>query len=379
MPKRLVESLPIVVEIEPTETCNLRCLMCHVSYMQPAKRPLFDASLLPRFDCLRDCYVILGSSFEPTIHPRVIDILDYFTNRGHRLEMITNATLLDAQFRNRLKDVAFEILNFSFDGIHKSTFERIRRGASFEKTVENISEMVAQLDGCHTFTAVNFTVMRSNMDEIMDAVAVWDKVGIDQLRFISMVARSRDDRVLKDSLFPVRDIYQAQLDKVAEDKVILGHSRITVRSPHWRNSPVRVRYPSNFMGDCVHSDHPKARVIPMWRQYYQLGASNAAMRDCRSPYTFARILANGDVALCNNVPVGNLHNSSLEDIWFGASAEALRLAVQDTAGPCRKCDYYRYCLKSDTVPTDDKNFYFSMDVIEALEDFHSSGGESAKT
>src|SRR5437016_4235307 len=41
----MFSDLPKLVEIEPTLTCNLRCRMCHVSYMPDEPRPMFPAEL----------------------------------------------------------------------------------------------------------------------------------------------------------------------------------------------------------------------------------------------------------------------------------------------------------------------------------------------
>lgn len=60
-------TLPGMVELDPIETCNLRCRMCHVSFMPQEKRPLFDVALVERLAALKGCYMAVGSGFEPML------------------------------------------------------------------------------------------------------------------------------------------------------------------------------------------------------------------------------------------------------------------------------------------------------------------------
>ena len=60
--------LPELLEIEVTNTCNLRCRMCHVSFEPSLPTQLFDIELVEKLRCLQGCYTVLGSGFEPMLH-----------------------------------------------------------------------------------------------------------------------------------------------------------------------------------------------------------------------------------------------------------------------------------------------------------------------
>src|SRR4030067_714501 len=167
-------NLPVVIEIEPTEHGNLRCRMCHVSYMPAEKRKLLDIALLENLRSLRGCYFIVGSSFEPTIHPSFDEILDFIELGDHRLELITNGTKVTPSFAERLTRLRTEIVTVSFDGIKKETYERIRRGAKHEEVVKGVRLLRRSLDGVGGLLAINFTVLRSSMSEMLDSVGFCD-------------------------------------------------------------------------------------------------------------------------------------------------------------------------------------------------------------
>src|SRR5262245_51433106 len=131
-------ALPKMIEIDPVETCNIRCRMCHVSFMPDEPRAVFDVGLLTRLKALRGTYFAVASGFEPMMYSHFDALMKGLTDLGGKIQIITNGTLLDKKRRDTLLASNMGIINFSFDGIRKQTFEHIRRGADYEKTLENM-------------------------------------------------------------------------------------------------------------------------------------------------------------------------------------------------------------------------------------------------
>jgi radical SAM protein with 4Fe4S-binding SPASM domain len=55
-----------------------------------------------------------------------------------KVELNTNATLLDREKSEELLRSGISHVSFAFDGFKREMYERVRRGADFEKTLENI-------------------------------------------------------------------------------------------------------------------------------------------------------------------------------------------------------------------------------------------------
>ena len=130
-------------------------------------------------------------------------------------------------------------------------------------------------------------------------------------------------------------------------------------SAYFQQSPLRFTYPENFHGAVVESGNPGTRAIPELRAAYQLGPGPGMTWPCRSPWTFARILPNGNVELCFKFVVGNLYDRSFKDIWFGEEANAIRRHVIEETSICPACEYYRFCLRGGEVDTDSVDSYVS--------------------
>ena len=114
---------------------------------------------------VRGCHVIIGSEYEPTIHPEFEKLLRLSIDRGWKVDFLTNGTNLHRYDPALLADVGFHVFNASFDGFSKGSFERIRRGADYDRTMENILRAAEIARSAGAYTAINATILRSNLHE----------------------------------------------------------------------------------------------------------------------------------------------------------------------------------------------------------------------
>lgn len=372
MPLNTSLELPKVVEIEPTHTCNLRCRMCHVSFMPDEPRETLDPDAIDRLAALRGVYFVIGSGFEPMMNRDFAEIVRKLTALNGKIELITNGTLLSKDNVHALLDADLKRMTFSFDGIKAETYEHIRRRSNYQHAVDAIVAFRRKFAGRDTLFCINSTIMRRNLDEVSETVDFWDAADFDGIGFITMVVRTHEPELIRESLFPVRDEYHARLDAAALD-VIEARRRVVLGSPWFQRTPLRKKFPANFHNNIVASDHPGARVTRNYRQHTQLGAGPGMTFPCKSPWTFARILPNADVQLCYQFTVGNLKTQRFEEIWFGPAANAVRDKVRTEQALCESCDYFRFCLRNANVNDDDKETYFAGELLSRLEtvDFES--------
>lgn len=359
--------LPNLIEIEPTETCNLRCKMCHVSYMPQISRPALDHTLVKKLSGLRGAHVILGSAFEPTMNRGFAHIVRTLTDIGCRIELISNGVLMKDEVKAALVDSDLFLMTFSFDGIRKESYENIRRNAHHEEVLNNIVEFREAFKGRNTYFSINSTVLRSNMHETGEAVRFWDSHDFDSIGFIYMVLRDLNEDLVRESTYPVRDEYCRIMDEVGEE-VIQAKRRIVMSSAHFVESPLREKYPKNFHGSQIISDHPGARRTTNYRHVYQLGEFPGMSFPCKSPFAFARIMPNADVQLCYRFTVGNLNDESFEDIWFGERANEVRRKVMQDSKTCETCDYYRFCLKAAYVGVNNPANYLMQSLVPYVDE-----------
>lgn len=357
--------LPELLEIEITRGCNLRCIMCHISHMKD-KVQFLDLDALDRHtQAVRDCRVIIGSYYEPTIHPEFERLLRIAIDRGWKIDFLTNGTTLHRYDEGLLADVGFHAFNVSFDGFTKESFERIRRGANYDRIKKNIlrGAKIARRSGAYTI--VSATVLRSNMHETANLVRMWDAEGFDLVRLSIMRIRDPNNELLfGESLYPIRDELAAVLEDVA--RVVADERlRIGVRCGYYE-SPDFVAPPGSKVREAtVSSENPSHRHVPGIRQDIQSGYWPGMSWPCKSPFVYARINWNGSVELCNKASfvIGNIYEQLFENIWRGAKASSQRQLIQGDRSICETCSYFRLCINIRYLDIYAAENYFAADIL----------------
>jgi len=136
-----LEYPPVRLWVEPTDHCNLRCVMCPNKDLAMAKKGFMDMDLFRKIIDEAAGFVFdvhLHHRGESLLHPRFFEMAGYARKMGVRTKLHTNATILDEKKAHQIIESGLDQLSFSFDGYDKKTYESIRINADFEKTIRNI-------------------------------------------------------------------------------------------------------------------------------------------------------------------------------------------------------------------------------------------------
>jgi radical SAM protein with 4Fe4S-binding SPASM domain len=138
--------LPLRLWIETASCCNLRCVMCPNKDLAANLKGLMSLELFQKIidQSRRFAFdVNLHHRGEPLMNPALFDMIRYAKAAGLKVRFHTNGALLDEDRARRLLEACPDLVSFSFDGFTKETYERVRVGAVFEKTRDNIMRLVA--------------------------------------------------------------------------------------------------------------------------------------------------------------------------------------------------------------------------------------------
>ncbi|MHA3772482.1 radical SAM protein [Verrucomicrobiota bacterium sgz303538] len=170
-PRTAAERKPIVVW-NITRRCNLRCAHCYsdsTSRHYPGELSLDQCRAV--IDDLAGYQVpgLLFSGGEPLIHPHFYELAGHAHDRGLRLTLSTNGTLIDQVTAHRLKWLGFAYVGISLDGIGATHDEFRGRIGAFEKTVAAFRHLreVGQKTGLR-LTLTQHTI--SDLDRILDFI-----------------------------------------------------------------------------------------------------------------------------------------------------------------------------------------------------------------
>ncbi len=135
----------VQIHLEPTNLCDLRCAGCH-NPVQGAKTGTMPLARARRV--IDEAVAVVGPRAlvgfflrgEPTLHPELGAMLRYARERGlTRLLVSSNVARIDEATAEALVSAGLSELRLSVDGAEPASFERIRRGASFARVLENVA------------------------------------------------------------------------------------------------------------------------------------------------------------------------------------------------------------------------------------------------
>lgn len=132
---------PLRLWVEPTSFCTLQCVMCPNKDLTTEERGFMELDLFRKIIDEASAFVFdvhLHHRGETLLHPRFFEMAQYAAAAGVKTKLHTNATVLDEEKSRRLIESGLDRLSFSFDGYDKDSYEKIRVGGEFEKTVGNI-------------------------------------------------------------------------------------------------------------------------------------------------------------------------------------------------------------------------------------------------
>lgn len=133
--------LPVRLWVELTSLCNFRCVMCPNRELKKDSHGYMDFALYKKIVEEAASFVFdinLAHRGESLLHPQIVEMIEYAKNKDIFLRLHTNGSLLSEELGRRLIHSGLDRLSFSFDGFDKKTYESIRAGGQFDKTVKNI-------------------------------------------------------------------------------------------------------------------------------------------------------------------------------------------------------------------------------------------------
>jgi wyosine [tRNA(Phe)-imidazoG37] synthetase (radical SAM superfamily) len=216
LPKfHMVSKFPTHVDIETTNKCNLRCVMCpHGFPTQEFKKSLGSMS----FDLIRQVIaegskkgmasIKLNWRGEPLLwKEHLAQTIRYAKERGI-IEVIvnTNGLLLDDGLSREIIMAGLDQIIFSLDGNSAETYEGIRRGGNFNKLVKNIEkflELRNSFGASKPLVRVQMVKMNSNIHEVEPFINRWSPL-VDLITFQDYTNRGEDT----ERLHSERDVFE---------------------------------------------------------------------------------------------------------------------------------------------------------------------------
>lgn len=323
-----MEFSPKWIAWEITRRCNLRCVHCRSSSEMEAKgHPDFPTS--EAFRVIDDIVsyakpVVVLSGGEPLVRKDVFEIARYGTDKGLRMCLATNGTLVKDETCEEIKASGIRIVSLSLDGSEEGVHDdfRSQKGA-FAGTIN-----AARLFKKHGIEfIVNSSFTRRNQEEIPKVYRLAKDLGATAWYMFMIVPTGRGEEIMNELIS--KEDYEEILDwhyqmEKDEDTMLV---RPTC-APHY--------YRVVLQQSKKEGEKFRKRTLKF---------STGGSKGCIAGQLICLIDVDGNVLPCSYFPkpAGNVRESSFKEIWEGSSLFKDLRDFKKYKGKCGSCEYINVC------------------------------------
>lgn len=167
----LSKMVPLLVQVELTEACNLKCRFCYHS-----QAPRHGQRVIEILDALADQKVMQVNltGGEPLSHPDFPKILEYACSRFPNVVLLTNGALMKKEMLDFLHRQRLMSVNISIHGRAEVHDSLTGISGSHETSINAIKYF---LNRDRILVASNFVLNAFNYDELKPTIAYMEKLG----------------------------------------------------------------------------------------------------------------------------------------------------------------------------------------------------------
>lgn len=294
------------VDLDFTRRCNLRCAHCYADAGPAEPDELSTAELkglLDQLAAMKTLSVTVGSGGEGMLRPDLLEVLAYGKGKGLLMFLVTNGMLLTPEVAQRLKALKV-VVSVSLDGATPESHNALRGHPEAFAQALRALELLRDT-GC--VTAVNLTLTKLNYHEMPRFLALARAMRIKYVSINRMIPVGRgavnahlllNGAEFKQAVHDLRAHIGPDLVMSSQDPILDRMFKTTTRAAGEQRTGVEVLYA------------------------------------CTAGISSFAVKANGDVVPCRMipVPVGNVRDATLEQIWEGQRFAAEK-ATLERLGP----------------------------------------------
>jgi MoaA/NifB/PqqE/SkfB family radical SAM enzyme len=324
---------PEMVQIYPTNKCNLRCIFC---YQQLQKYDIDDIvpkerwlEIIEEICKLGVKKILISGGGEPLAEPDLtLKIMQKAKNFKIEGRMITNGTLWTDDSIKKTVRMGWDALMFSIDAPDEKTHDYLRGiKSSFKKSIDNIKKFQYWKERYNSYKPkIEFTTVLNifNYRKVPGMVKLAKTLGVTSVSVEPVCVNNPDVEKMKLQKKEREEFFKVILPKMQEMAQKFGISTNC-----------------NILKE-VKEFEKTGNLKDMISQSVKKGKSKNPFLNlpCYEPWIWPKIEANGDVWPCSTTPLKvNIRDKDFKDIWFGSEFENFRKNIMNgkLSESCSNC------------------------------------------
>jgi radical SAM protein with 4Fe4S-binding SPASM domain len=320
--------LPRNLYFEVTNRCNLKCKACILykgSWESP--RDITLDELIRITDQLPELeWIALHGIGEPLLNEELPAMIRHLKNRDVSVQFNSNGILLDERQQSDLIATGLDELHISLDAASPQGYKAMRDSNQFHQIVKNVRSFVDRIRHhplSHPKLSLWYLGTRENIAELPDFIRLAASIGVREVYLQRLVYFLDDDG------YGVATSEKTLMDSDGKSRELVNQSQALAKQ-------LDIQFNASGMAAPLES----VRTDP---------ADRSPWKKCFRPKTLMYITANGNVLPCcispfstsdySSIVLGNVFESSLEEIWLGSRYQKFRETHRTDSPPkcCRGC------------------------------------------
>ncbi len=314
-----------LVAWEITRNCNLSCVHCRAAAtMGPYTGELDTDACFRLLDQIRETGtpIVILTGGEPLLRPDIFDVARYGTDKGLRMVMAPNGTLITGETARKMAESGIQRISVSLDGATREKHDAFRgvEGA-FDGALRGIEH--ARAAGVEF--QINTTITKANLDEMPKIQKLAEELGAVAHHIFLLVPTGRG-KYIADQAIEAGE-YEEALNWFYDQREETELQLKATCAPHYYR----------ILRQRAKEDGKKVT--------FETHGLDAVTRGCLGGTAFCFISHTGVVQPCGflDLNCGDVTKTSFRDIWE-KSEQFLRLRDYDQlTGKCGACEYKKVC------------------------------------
>ncbi len=310
---------------EVTRNCNLNCAHCRAAAKnQNYEGELDTPSALRLLDQIADVGrpIVILTGGEPLMRPDIFKLAEYGTQKGLRMVMAPNGTLITETAAKKMVATGIQRISVSLDGATKERHDGFRgvQGA-FKGALRGIEAAKAQ--GIEF--QINTTISKYNYDQIPDILKMAEDLGAVALHIFLLVPTGRGKYIVDQAI--TAEEYEYTLNWFYDQKQKTSLQLKATCAPHYYRI---LRQRARKEGRSV---------------TYDTHGLDAVTRGCLGGTSFCFISHTGIIQPCGflDLNCGDITKNSFADIWWHSEIFNSLRDFDNLKGKCGVCEYKAVC------------------------------------
>ena len=359
---------------EVTKGCNLRCIHCRATATElssPTDLPTRTAlNIIDQIAAAANPILILSGG-EPLYRSDIFQLARYATDKGLRVALATNGTLVTKDVARMIVDSGVRRVSISLDGADPLTHDSFRGiPGAFEAAVRGLQNLKA----LGMSVQINMTIARHNAHQLPDVLQLARNLGADALHTFLLVPVGCGVDIAAEQMVPPEE-YERMLNWFYDQSLVGGIELKATCAPHYfrvaRQRRAADRRAAEQLASIAPVQTPKVADRssigptdmtmpgstgialkpqgigqPVGHPGGHPSDLNAMTKGCLAGTGVCFISHEGEVYPCGYLPViaGDLRKQTFADIWENSKVFHELRDTSGLKGKCGCCEFRNVCM-----------------------------------